>query len=408
MKRIIISTLLILLTVQVSIGQTLKTYSGLYKNGKATYTYYEDENGERVKHGKFTYNKVDKGIGVGVGGGMNISYATTISASGNYKNGVKDGTWTYKNKTAGESITFADFSAVINYADGRMEGTLNNAGIIFQMRNNRITGQVKKIKKTRNEDWTLTGQFDEEGFPDGTWTKNYKSYGNLYEDTEKYVHGLLVAKQTKNESTGEITRYEFNDVNPQEYLVAYNPDKDSTIVGKLICQEKIYSKQGENNYSYLEDGLMPEIFGVEIRTIVEKIKEESGFGSEQEKYEGIPFKEIVVIGKIEAPDEGEVFDLVEQMPQFPGGNTKLMEYLSTHVQYPEEAQKKGIQGRVFVSFVVNRDGSISDARVARSIDLSLDNEALRVINNMPRWIPGQQGGKNVRTRYTLPIAFRLQ
>ena len=410
MKRIIISTLLILLTVQVSIGQTLKTYSGLYKNGKATYTYYEDENGERVKHGKFTYNKVDKGIGVGVGvgGGMNISYATTISASGNYKNGVKDGTWTYKNKTAGESITFADFSAVINYADGRMEGTLNNAGIIFQMRNNRITGQVKKIKKTRNEDWTLTGQFDEEGFPDGTWTKNYKSYGNLYEDTEKYVHGLLVAKQTKNESTGEITRYEFKDVNPQEYLVAYNPDKDSTIVGKLICQEKIYSKQGENNYSYLEDGLMPEIFGVEIRTIVEKIKEESGFGSEQEKYEGIPFKEIVVIGKIEAPDEGEVFDLVEQMPQFPGGNTKLMEYLSTHVQYPEEAQKKGIQGRVFVSFVVNRDGSISDAKVARSVDPSLDNEALRVINSMPHWIPGQQGEKNVRTRYTLPITFRLQ
>lgn len=213
MKRIIISTLLILLTVQVSIGQTLKTYSGLYKNGKATYTYYEDENGERVKHGKFTYNKVDKGIGVG--GGMNISYATTISASGNYKNGVKDGTWTYKNKTAGGGITFADFSAVINYADGRMEGTLNNAGTIFQMKNNRITGQVKKVMKTQNEDWTLTGQFDEEGFPDGTWTKNYKSYGNLYEDTEKYVHGLLVAKQTKNESTGKITRYEFNDVNPQ-------------------------------------------------------------------------------------------------------------------------------------------------------------------------------------------------
>ena len=406
MKQIIIPTVLMMLTVHASVGQTLKTYSGLYKNGKATYTYYEDENGERVKHGKFTYNKVDKGIGVG--GGMNISYATTISASGNYKNGVKDGTWTYKNKTAGGGITFADFSAVINYADGRMEGTLNNAGTIFQMRNNRITGQVKKVTKTRNEDWTLTGQFDEEGFPDGTWTKNYKSYGNLYEDTEKYVHGLLVAKQTKNESTGEITRYEFNDVNPQEYLVAYNPDKDSTIVGKLICQEKIYSKQGENNYSYLEDGLMPEIFGVEIRTIVEKIKEESGFGSEQEKYEGIPFKEIVVIGKIEAPNEGEVFDLVEQMPKFPGGDTKLMEYLSTHVQYPEDAQKDGIQGRVFVSFVVNRDGSISDAQVTRSVDPSLDNEALKVINNMPRWIPGQQGGKNVRTRYTLPIAFRLQ
>ena len=406
MKQTMIFTVLMMLATQVSVGQTLKTYSGLYEDGKATYTYYEDENGERVKHGKFTYSKTDKGLGVG--GGMAVSYATTISASGNYKNGMKDGKWIYKNKTAGGSITFADFSAVINYVDGRMEGTLNNAGVIFQMKNNRIIGQVKKVKKTQNENWTMIGQFDEEGFPDGIWTKNYKSYGNLYVDIEKYVHGLLVAKQTKNESTGEITRYEFKDVNPQEYLAAYQPGKDSTIVGKLICQEKIYFKQGEDNYSYLEDGLMPEVFGVEIRTIVEKIKKERGFGSEQEKYEGIPFKEIVVIGKVEAPNEGRVFDAVEQMPQFPGGKEKLIEYLSTHVQYPKEAQEKGIEGRVVVAFVVNRDGSISDVEVARSVDPSLDNEALRVINSMPRWIPGQVGGKNVRVRYTLPLPFRLQ
>lgn len=406
MKQAIISTVLMTLAVQASVGQTLKTYSGLYEDGKATYTYYEDENGERVKHGTFSYNKGNKGIGVG--GGMAVSYATTISASGNYKNGIKDGKWTYKNKTAGGSITFADFSAVVNYVDGRMDGPLNNSGTIFQMKNNRITGHVKKVKKTQNEDWSLSGQFDEEGFPDGIWTKNYKSYGNLYVDTEKYVHGLLVAKQTKNESTGKITRYEFNDVNPQEYLAAYQPGKDSTIVGILICQEKIYFKQGEQNYSHLEDGLMPEVFGVEIRSIVENIKKEEGFGSEQEKYQGIPFKEIVVIGKDEAPDEGEVFDMVERMPQFPGGQEKLNEYLSTHLQYPAEAKEKGIQGRVTMIFIVNRDGSISDAKVARGVDPSLDNEALRIINSMPRWIPGQQGGKNVRTRYTLTLPFRLQ
>lgn len=408
MKKVIISTVLIMLAAQASMGQTLKTYNGLYEDGQATYTYYEDENGERIKHGKFTYNKADKGIGVG--GGMSVSYATTISASGNYKNGMKDGEWTYINKTTGGGITFSDFSAVVNYVDGRMEGALNNAETTFQMKNNRITGQVKKAKKTQNEDWTMSGQFDEEGFPDGTWSKSYKSYGNLYVDTEKYVHGLLIAKQTKNESTGKITRYEFDDVNPQEFLDAYKPGKDSTIVGKLICQEKSYFKQGEGNYSHLEDGLMPEVFGAEIRTIVESIKKERGFGSEseQEKYEGIPFKEIVVIGKIEAPDEGEVFDIVEQGPQFPGGKEKLMEYLSTHMQYPEEAINKGIQGRVTVIFVVNRDGSISDARLLRSLDPSCDEEALRVINNMPRWIPGQQGGKVVRTRYSLPLTFRFQ
>lgn len=394
------------LTVQASVGQTLKTYSGVYEGGKATYTYYEDENGERVKHGKFSYSNVNKGIGVG--GGMSVSYATTISASGNYKDGLKDGKWTYKNKTAGGGVVFSDFSVIVNYVDGRMEGTLTNKGTTFQMKNNRITGQVRKVKKTQNEDWTMSGQFDEDGFPDGTWTKNYKSYGNLYVDIEKYVHGILVAKQTKNESTGEITRYEFENVDPQEYLAQYKQGKDSTIVGNLICQEKIYFKQGENNYSHLEDGLMPEVFGVEIRTIVEKIKEERGFGSEQETYNGVPFKEIVVVGKNEAPNEGKVFDLVEQMPQFPGGKEKLNEYLSTHVQYPKEAMEKGIQGCITVAFVVNRDGSISDPKVVRSIDSALDKEALRVINSMPRWNPGKQNGKNVRVNYTVPVYFRLQ
>lgn len=406
MKQIIISIVLMTLAVQSCMSQTLKTYSGMYEGGKATYTYYEDENGERVKHGKFSYSNINKGIGVG--GGMSVSYATTISASGNYKDGLKDGKWTYKNKTAGGGVVFSDFSAIVNYMDGHMEGTLTNKGTTFQMKNNRITGQVRKVKKTQNEDWTMSGQFDEDGFPDGTWTKNYKSYGNLYVDIEKYVHGILVAKQTKNESTGEITRYEFENADPQEYLAQYKQGKDSTIVGNIICQEKIYFKQGENNYSHLEDGLMPEVFGVEIRTIVEKIKEERGFGSEQETYDGVPFKEIVVVGKNEAPNEGKVFDIVEQMPQFSGGEEKLNEYLSTHIQYPKEAMEKGIQGRVIVAFVVNRDGSISDPKVARRIDPALDKEALRVINSMPRWTPGKQNGKNVRVNYTLPIYFRLQ
>lgn len=108
MKQII-SIVLMTLTVQASVGQTLKTYSGVYEGGKATYTYYEDENGERVKHGKFSYSNVNKGIGVG--GGMSVSYATTISASGNYKDGLKDGKWTYKNKTAGGGVVFSDFQS---------------------------------------------------------------------------------------------------------------------------------------------------------------------------------------------------------------------------------------------------------------------------------------------------------
>ena len=105
--------------------------------------------------------------------------------------------------------------------------------------------------------------------------------------------------------------------------------------------------------------------------------------------------------------EETVFDMVEQMPEFPGGNVKLKRYLERHLQYPKVAQKNATQGRVTVQFVVNTDGSISDAKVVRGIDPSCDEEALRLINSMPRWTPGQSGGKNVRVRYTIPVIFKL-
>ena len=103
-----------------------------------------------------------------------------------------------------------------------------------------------------------------------------------------------------------------------------------------------------------------------------------------------------------------VFDVVEQMPQFPGGAAALMEFLSQNVKYPEEAYKNGTQGRVIATFVVEKDGSITEARIARSVDALLDAEALRVVNSMPNWIPGRQNGEPVRVKYTIPITFKLQ
>lgn len=106
--------------------------------------------------------------------------------------------------------------------------------------------------------------------------------------------------------------------------------------------------------------------------------------------------------------DGVVFEVVEKMPEFPGGNAKLMEFLRDNIKYPEEAVEKGTQGRVIVQFVVNEDGVVTDPVVARSIDELLDEEAIRVIGLMPNWIPGQQKGQNVRVRYTVPVSFRLQ
>lgn len=118
-----------------------------------------------------------------------------------------------------------------------------------------------------------------------------------------------------------------------------------------------------------------------------------------------------VIAEPEPPkheEENKVFDIVEQQPMFPGGQTALMKYLSEHTKYPVVAQENGVQGRVTVQFVVEKDGSISDVHVLRGVDPSLDKEAVRVVKSMPRWTPGKQNGINVRVNYRVPVLFRLQ
>lgn len=106
-------------------------------------------------------------------------------------------------------------------------------------------------------------------------------------------------------------------------------------------------------------------------------------------------------------NKNSVYDVVEQMPSFPGGISGLRTYLNQNIRYPAEAQENCVQGRVVVSFVVGKDGHISDVTVLRSVDPSLDKEAIRVIRNMPRWTPGKQEGEPVRVRYNVPVSFRL-
>ena len=107
-------------------------------------------------------------------------------------------------------------------------------------------------------------------------------------------------------------------------------------------------------------------------------------------------------------EETKVFEVVEQMPSFPGGDAALMAYLRDNMKYPVVAAENGVQGRVVVSFVVERDGSITDVKVARSVDPSLDREAVRVVKGMPHWIPGKQNGSAVRVKYNVPVSFKLQ
>jgi protein TonB len=107
-------------------------------------------------------------------------------------------------------------------------------------------------------------------------------------------------------------------------------------------------------------------------------------------------------------EETKVFDVVEQMPEFPGGQAALLKWISDNIKYPAVAEENGIKGRVVCTFVVERDGSVTDVQVARSVDPSLDKEAVRVLKKMPKWIPGRQNGSAVRVKYTVPVTFQLQ
>ena len=106
--------------------------------------------------------------------------------------------------------------------------------------------------------------------------------------------------------------------------------------------------------------------------------------------------------------EQHIFMVVEQMPSFPGGMGALMKYLATHIHYPELAKESGIQGRVFINFVVEPDGSIDHVKVLRGIGGGCDEEAIRVVKSMPKWIPGKQRGKPVRVSFNLPVKFTLE
>ena len=412
MKNLIFSMALLMLAVS-SAGQTLKTYNGPYRSGNLTYTYYEDENGERVRHGKFIYT------------------FSSSTVSGSYKNGLKNGRWTYKDISSNWKITKS-----IDFFDGNREGYISNTtqernGAAhterYQMKNNRLIGMVK-MKDNKID---ACGQFDDDGFPDGLWVNKYKDAydGSIITETEEYVHGVLVSKQKKNEATGKIWRLKFR-LEPRKFIAAYNSDNDTVVVDSFICKQLVrfvhrewstLSREPEvlyrQDYAFVEDdgSDKSDIWYRIPDNWVEKIydisytAEPDGIG--ENPYEGIPYKAIAIIGKIEpepGPMDGKIYDVVEQMPQYPGGEEALKKYLKEELKYPSAAAQQGIHGRVIVSFVVNRDGSISDAKICKSLDTACDEEALRLVNGMPKWIPGKTDNKNVRVKYTLPVNFSLK
>ena len=137
--------------------------------------------------------------------------------------------------------------------------------------------------------------------------------------------------------------------------------------------------------------------------------EESELASVEETGEVVEIADVGNVVVEDIPEEEPILQIVEQMPEFPGGMAALMRYLKENINYPRISRENNSQGKSFINFVVNSDGSIQDVEVLKSSsDVYLDKEALRVVGGMPKWNPGKQAGKAVRVRFTLPVTFRLK
>ena len=135
--------------------------------------------------------------------------------------------------------------------------------------------------------------------------------------------------------------------------------------------------------------------------------EEDIMASTEDNVEWVDLDDYDVVEVEPEPEEEEIFMVVEDQPEFPGGTAALLEYLRKNIKYPAICRENNIKGRVLVTFIVNKDGAIVEPEVVKSVNPSLDKEALRVISQMPNWKPGSQRGKPVRVKYTVPVNFRL-
>ncbi len=200
---------------------------------------------------------------------------------------------------------------------------------------------------------------------------------------------------------------EEEDKEEEEDIIYEEPkaEQEQVLLEELVNSEKFTDLERDDEKPVDQPKSNEEADKGEATTGTMDFKEGSDEGTKQMTEEKVIVEEKVEV----APKEDRtVFEVVEQMPKFPGGDAALMSFLSSHIKYPAIAEENGVQGRVVCTFVVEKDGSITDVKVAKGVDPSLDKEAVRVIKSMPKWIPGKQNGSAVRVKFTVPVTFRLQ
>ena len=194
----------------------------------------------------------------------------------------------------------------------------------------------------------------------------------------------------------EVTSLKVKEVWSPSEALAYGDDYVSYLI-----------KQNDGNF--YDDQKIKVSFGQEVRRIGTVVIG-SGSGKRTLPIIQLMKKNTLTDNKLpQIPaDSDKVYDVVENMPQFPGGPSAMFKFLADNIKYPMAAEEKRQQGRVIVTFIVECDGTVTNTKVAMSAGEDLNNEALRVIKSMPRWIPGRQNGSTVRVKYTFPVTFRLQ
>ena len=191
----------------------------------------------------------------------------------------------------------------------------------------------------------------------------------------------------------------------QREITVHEADNEDFLIEEEIQIDQTF--QEETPPPPPEPEEVPEVIE-EIKIVEDDVEtEEVNFSTEDTK-EAVEIKQVEFEEEEEEEEIEQIFLVVEEQPEFPGGMAKLMKYFSDNVRYPVVAAENGIQGRVICQFTVWRDGSIRDIVVVRGVDKSLDKEAVRLIENMPKWKPGKQRGKEVSCKFTVPVSFRLQ
>ena len=215
------------------------------------------------------------------------------------------------------------------------------------------------------------------------------------EDTTEQALVEMVTEETQEEEQEEEEMQRIEEPEQQEVL------KEELLNTVKLTEIAIVDDKDVKEEIKSQDELK------ETETAVGKVNEDRGIDDIIQAKE---HKEVVVVEekKPEPPAEDQVFDAVEQNPQFPGGETALLKWVASHIRYPSVAQENGIQGRVTVQFVVTKTGSIGQVKVVRGKDPDLDKEAVRVVKSLPKFTPGKMNGHPVNVWYTLPITFRLE